>query len=145
MYSIDTHGAWLGPAADGLTEEQRERFAAECDEIIARYPRPDDQDERTAALTACVQYLLGETSVADAGAERARTQRAALDALAAAAKQIIDTYDEQSTALFATARLWDDGLIDPRDSRRVVGLCLDVCKEADERRLRPNSFGVARM
>ena len=84
MYSIDTHGAWLGPAADGLTEEQRERFAAEWDEIVARYPRPDDQDERTAALTACVQYLLGETSVADAGAERARTQRAALDALAAA-------------------------------------------------------------
>ena len=65
--------------------------------------------------------------------------------LAAAAKQIIDTYDAESTAPFATARLWDDGIIDPRDTRRVVGLCLDVCKEADERRLRPNSFGVARM
>jgi geranyl-CoA carboxylase beta subunit len=65
--------------------------------------------------------------------------------LTAAAKNIVDTYDAESTALFATARLWDDGIIDPRDTRRVVGMCLDVCKEAQERQLRPNSFGVARM
>jgi geranyl-CoA carboxylase beta subunit len=88
---------------------------------------------------AKVMTILGEDGARRAGREPDQK------ALAAAAKQIVDTYDEQSTALFATARLWDDGIIDPRDSRRVVGLCLDVCKEADERRLRPNSFGVARM
>jgi geranyl-CoA carboxylase beta subunit len=65
--------------------------------------------------------------------------------LDASAKQIIDTYAAESTALFATARLWDDGIIDPRDSRRVIGLCLDICREAEARQLRPNSFGVARM
>jgi geranyl-CoA carboxylase beta subunit len=53
--------------------------------------------------------------------------------------------EKESTALFATARLWDDGLIDPRDSRRVLGLCLSICREAEVRQLKPNTFGVARM
>ena len=52
--------------------------------------------------------------------------------------------DRQSTALFATARVWDDGIIDPRDTRSVVGLCLEVCAAARRRTLRPTSFGVAR-
>ncbi|MBK8457627.1 MAG: acyl-CoA carboxylase subunit beta [Phyllobacteriaceae bacterium] len=60
------------------------------------------------------------------------------------AKAIVAAYDAQSTALFGTARLWDDGLIDPRDSRRVLALCLAVCAEGDARVLCPNSFGVAR-
>ena len=38
--------------------------------------------------------------------------------------------EKESTALFATARLWDDGLIDPRDSRKVLALCLSICREA---------------
>lgn len=53
--------------------------------------------------------------------------------------------DEGSTSLFGTARLWDDGLIDPRDTRRVLGFCLSICKEAEVRNLKPNSFGVARL
>ena len=61
------------------------------------------------------------------------------------AKHVIETYDRESTALFATARLWDDGLIDPRDSRKVLAFCLDTVAEARARRLRPNTFGVARM
>lgn len=52
--------------------------------------------------------------------------------------------EAQSGALFATARLWDDGIIDPRDTRRVLGLCLTIAAEGDRRTLRPNSFGVAR-
>ncbi len=53
--------------------------------------------------------------------------------------------DSQSTALYGTARLWDDGLIDPRDTRKVVAFVLDVCREADRRPLNPNTFGVARL
>ncbi|SFM39015.1 acyl-CoA carboxylase subunit beta [Marinobacter zhejiangensis] len=53
--------------------------------------------------------------------------------------------EDGSTALFGTARLWDDGLIDPRDTRRVLALALSVCREADARPLRPNTFGVARL
>jgi geranyl-CoA carboxylase beta subunit len=53
--------------------------------------------------------------------------------------------DQESTALFGTARLWDDGIIDPRDTRRILALCLDVAAQAEQRSLRPNTFGVARL
>ncbi len=38
--------------------------------------------------------------------------------------------EAQSTALYATARLWDDGIIDPRDTRTVLGLSLSVVTNA---------------
>ncbi|MEK1909436.1 MAG: geranyl-CoA carboxylase subunit beta [Pseudomonas chlororaphis] len=52
--------------------------------------------------------------------------------------------DSQSTALYGSANLWDDGLIDPRDTRTLLGYLLDICHEAQVRPLQPNSFGVAR-
>ena len=52
--------------------------------------------------------------------------------------------DAESHVLFGTARLWDDGVIDPRDTRRVLSLCLDLARDADQRILRPSTFGVAR-
>jgi geranyl-CoA carboxylase beta subunit len=52
--------------------------------------------------------------------------------------------EQESTALFGTARLWDDGIIDPRDTRRVLGLCLAIASEGQRRVLQPNAFGVAR-
>lgn len=60
-------------------------------------------------------------------------------------KATADKLDKGSTALFGTARLWDDGLIDPRDTRKVLAFLLDTCDEADRRQLRPNTFGVARL
>jgi geranyl-CoA carboxylase beta subunit len=65
-----------------------------------------------------------------------------LDAMRAA---VAGKIEKESTALFATARLWDDGLIDPRDSRKVLSLCLSICREAEVRPLKPSTFGVARM
>ncbi len=50
----------------------------------------------------------------------------------------------ESTALYATARLWDDGLIDPRDSRDVLALALAVATEGDARTPNTNTFGVGR-
>jgi geranyl-CoA carboxylase beta subunit len=58
---------------------------------------------------------------------------------------IIKRVDAESTALYATARLWDDGLIDPRDTRKVLGFCLSICREAASRPLKPITFGVGRM
>jgi geranyl-CoA carboxylase beta subunit len=52
--------------------------------------------------------------------------------------------DSQSTALYGSTNLWDDGLIDPRDTRTLLGYLLDICHEADIRTLQPNSFGVSR-
>ena len=59
--------------------------------------------------------------------------------------EILKRFDMESHSLFATARLWDDGLIDPRDTRQVLALALTVCREGRARTVRPNSFGVARM
>ena len=64
--------------------------------------------------------------------------------LATVRQGIVDQFDRESHAFAATARLFDDGLIDPRDTRRVLGLCLSVCREAQLREVQPNTFGVAR-
>ncbi|MCP5334940.1 MAG: acyl-CoA carboxylase subunit beta [Oceanospirillaceae bacterium] len=64
-----------------------------------------------------------------------------LDAIEMATAQKLDA---GSTALFGTARLWDDGLIDPRDTRRILGFCLSICREAEVRELKGNKFGVSR-
>ncbi len=53
-------------------------------------------------------------------------------------------FDRQSDAFHTSGRLMDQGMIDPRDSRRVIGFCLQTCAEARARSLRPNTFGVAR-
>jgi geranyl-CoA carboxylase beta subunit len=66
-------------------------------------------------------------------------------ALAKQSAMIRGGVEAQSGALFATARLWDDGIIDPRDTRTVLALCLQIAAESEKRTLRPNTFGVARM
>ncbi len=65
-------------------------------------------------------------------------------ALAAMSDALRQRLDAESHALFGTARLWDDGVIAPRDTRRILGLCLTIAREAEQRVLRPNTFGVAR-
>ncbi|WP_433491090.1 carboxyl transferase domain-containing protein [Nocardia grenadensis] len=51
-------------------------------------------------------------------------------------------YEEQGDPYYSTARLWDDGVIDPADTRTVLGLALSVCAQAP---LAPVSYGVFRM
>jgi len=58
---------------------------------------------------------------------------------------VIEHYDKQSDAFYTSGRMLDDGLIDPRDSRRVLGMALQTCWEARHRQTFPNSFGVGRM
>ena len=67
------------------------------------------------------------------------------NALKQMSESIRTRMDNESTALYGTARLWDDGIIDPRDTRAILALCLQIAAEGDARHLRPNSFGVARM
>jgi len=79
---------------------------------------------------------------------RAKFARAGGGLDEAALKQMSDQIKakiaDESTALYGTARLWDDGIIDPRDTRAVLSLCLRIAAEAETRQPRPNSFGVAR-
>jgi 3-methylcrotonyl-CoA carboxylase beta subunit len=51
-------------------------------------------------------------------------------------------YEEQGHPYFATARLWDDGIIDPADTRRVLALCLSASLNAP---IEDTKFGVFRM
>jgi 3-methylcrotonyl-CoA carboxylase beta subunit len=44
--------------------------------------------------------------------------------------ELRDQYERQGQPFFSTARLWDDGVIDPRDTRRAVGLALGACANA---------------
>ena len=61
----------------------------------------------------------------------------------AAFKQpIIDLYEEQGHPYYASARLWDDGVIDPADTRKVLGLCISASLNAP---IEETSFGVFRM
>src|SRR6266481_2208897 len=60
-------------------------------------------------------------------------------------KGIVDQFDRESTALYGTAHLWDDGIIDPRDTRRVLAFTLSIARESLVRPLNPITFGVARM
>lgn len=73
--------AWLGPAAEELTTEQRERFEAEAQAAVERIgDDPDLLAEREAVLSATVQYLLGETDVDEAGRRRVATRVAEREA-----------------------------------------------------------------
>ncbi|GAA1495144.1 carboxyl transferase domain-containing protein [Paeniglutamicibacter kerguelensis] len=51
-------------------------------------------------------------------------------------------YEDQGNPYYSTARLWDDGVIDPLDTRRILGLALDVCATQP---LPETSFGLFRM
>jgi 3-methylcrotonyl-CoA carboxylase beta subunit len=44
--------------------------------------------------------------------------------------ELRDQYEEQGRPYYSTARLWDDGVIDPRDTRTVLGLALGACANA---------------
>jgi geranyl-CoA carboxylase beta subunit len=54
-------------------------------------------------------------------------------------------FDKQSDAFYTSGHMLDHGMIDPRDTRKVIGFCLQTCREARVRVIRPNSFGVARL
>lgn len=60
-------------------------------------------------------------------------------------QQLIQLFDSQSDAFYTSGRCLDHGVIDPRDSRRVLGFALQTCWEARNRTLHPNAFGVARI
>tara|TARA_B000000532_G_scaffold108681_1_gene87287 strand:+ start:44 stop:322 length:279 start_codon:yes stop_codon:yes gene_type:complete len=57
-------------------------------------------------------------------------------------KPILDKYETEGSPYYSTARLWDDGIIDPRDTRDVLGLCLATARNAP---LPDEKFGVFRM
>jgi acetyl-CoA carboxylase carboxyltransferase component len=74
-----------------------------------------------------------------AGVMNIVTRGADPDAVAALEAQV----EAESTALYATGHLWDDGIIDPADTRTVLGVALSVCHSAPV--AGASSYGVFRM
>ena len=53
---------------------------------------------------------------------------------------ILAKYEEEGNAYYSTARLWDDGIIDPAETRTVLALSLSAALNAPVRRMRPGVF-----
>jgi geranyl-CoA carboxylase beta subunit len=59
-------------------------------------------------------------------------------------QRIIDRFESQMSVFTTSARMLDDGVIDPRDTRAVLAEVLAVCREAELRKPQPMQFSVAR-
>ena len=65
--------------------------------------------------------------------------------LAQQEKMLAHVFDSQSDAFYTSGHMMDDGMIDPRDMRKTLGMLLETVQEARNRIVRPNSFGIARL
>ncbi len=55
---------------------------------------------------------------------------------------LLEQYNQQSAAYYSSARIWDDGVIDPVDTRRVIAMSLEITLNAA---ILPTRFGIFRM
>jgi len=60
-------------------------------------------------------------------------------------KKLVQIFDSQAGAFYTSGHLCDDGMIDPRDSRKVLGFMLATVWETRNRSIKENSFGIARL
>ena len=94
-----------------------------------------------SAQAGSVLRQVAEAKMARAG-EINDEMRAAVDALE---RDTVETLDAKTNALANTARVFDDGMIDPADTRSIVAFVLDVCRDADTRTVNTNTFGIGRL
>ncbi len=57
-------------------------------------------------------------------------------------RPILEKYEREGSPYYSTARLWDDGILDPAETRRVLGLALSACLNAP---IPETKYGVFRM
>ncbi|MDI1344901.1 MAG: carboxyl transferase domain-containing protein, partial [Pseudolabrys sp.] len=62
--------------------------------------------------------------------------------IAAIREPILDEYKRQSSAYYSTSQLWDDGIVDPVDTRNTLGIALSAAMNAP---IEEPRFGVFRM
>jgi len=55
---------------------------------------------------------------------------------------LLEQYNQQSSAYYSSARLWDDGVIDPVDTRKIIGMSFSITLNAP---ILPTQFGLFRM
>jgi geranyl-CoA carboxylase beta subunit len=79
------------------------------------------------------------------GRAKAKGEEVDEDVIKTQEAMLTHMFDSQSDAFYTSGHLMDDGMIDPRDTRKTLGFVLETVREACQRKLRPNSFGIARM
>jgi acyl-CoA carboxylase subunit beta len=89
------------------------------------------------------QQLAGVVSMVNRAAAQSAGRRFDEEGDAAMRQMIEEQVESESLALYSTARVWDDGIIDPRDTRTVLGIALSAVHSAPVQGTR--SFGVFRM
>ncbi len=99
-------------------------------------------NSRTAVMGG--EQAAGVMSIVTEGKYAARGEKVPDGMIEQMHATITGKFEEQAHAFYGSARLFDDGLIDPRDTRRVLAMTLSVCREARRREPVANSFGVAR-
>jgi len=45
--------------------------------------------------------------------------------------RIISRYNEENSAYYSSSRIWDDGIIDPAETRKILALCIEVTLNRD--------------
>merc|ERR1712179_325012 len=94
------------------------------------------QDICHGGRTSCWGLSYHYTGAKREGKEWTAEEEAALK------KPIIARFEAEGSPYFSSARLWDDGVIDPADSRKVLGLSLSASLNAPIERTK---FGIFRM
>jgi acyl-CoA carboxylase subunit beta len=89
------------------------------------------------------QQLAGVLSIVNRAAAQAAARRFDEEGDAAMRKMIEEQIESESLALYSTARVWDDGILDPRDTRTALGIALSAVHSAEVKGTK--SFGVFRM
>jgi geranyl-CoA carboxylase beta subunit len=84
-------------------------------------------------------------SIVAEGAAKAAGREPDRQALAKQEAHLIKLFDSQSSGFYTSGHDMDDGMIDPRDTRRTLGFLLATVWEGRNRTVRPNSFGIARL
>jgi acetyl-CoA carboxylase carboxyltransferase component len=59
-----------------------------------------------------------------------RGQKLAKEEADAIMNPVLQKYDYESSAYYSTARIWDDGILDPVDTRDVLGLAIEMSRNA---------------
>lgn len=75
---------------------------------------------------------MGGETAASVLTDLQRAKKADEEKIKALEKKTIDQFAEQEDPYYATARLWDDGIIEPEQTRDVLGICLGITTDFEK-------------
>jgi len=73
---------------------------------------------------------------------KSRGESLTADEIASMKAEILEKYEAEGSCYYSTARLWDDGIIDPIDTRKIIGLSIAISQNKD---YESTNYGVFRM